>query len=215
MSILEDLTETIYRGQEEKAVDLTKQLFSKKIDPDLIKQATSSGIIKAGESWTCAEFSSAEILMAIDAFKEAKQVITLSGFDYKRDTLGKVIIATIAGNVHVLGKELVGALLDASGFEVIDIGVNVPRNIIKDKIRELKPDILALGCYTLSGQHELKTLLSEIISSGLKTNLKVIIGGHSTSQALANQLGADAWASSVLDTVERAKLLIDKTEGIE
>jgi methanogenic corrinoid protein MtbC1 len=208
MSLFKGLTEAVYRGQEEETVDLTEQLLSDKVDPGLIKQAVSSGIIKAGESWTCAEFSSAEILMAIDAYKEARQVITSSGFDDNKDSLGKVIIATIAGNVHVLGKELVGALLNASGFEVFDIGVNVPRNIIKDKIRELEPDIVALGCYTLSGQYELKTLLSDIIGSGLKDKIKIIIGGHSTSQALANQLGADAWASNVLDTVEKAKLLV-------
>ena len=110
----------------------------------------------------------------------------------------------------MIGKALIGALLEATGFEVIDLGENVARDTIKEKITELKPDILALGCYTLSGQQELKKLIMEINEFTSTDNIKIIIGGHSTSQSLADQVGANAWAANIPDTVEKAKLLISK-----
>jgi methanogenic corrinoid protein MtbC1 len=210
MSHHQDLEEAVLNGQEEAAALLTLNLIKNKSDLAQIKDSISTGIFKASDNWTNGSFSSANILLSIDAYRKVKEVLHNSDFLTNENPLGRVIIATIAGNVHILGKALVGALLEATGFEVIDLGENVTRDIIKEKIAELKPDILALGCYTLAGQQELKQLLLEIDMSGLKNNLKVIIGGHSTSQALVTQVGADAWASNLPDTVEKAKMLIRK-----
>jgi trimethylamine corrinoid protein len=192
MSYYLDLEEAVLNGQEEEAVLLVQKLIDDKPDPTQIKKSMSDGIIRASENWTQGSYSSANILLADDK------------------PLGRIIIATVAGNVHIIGKALIGALLEATGFEVIDLGENVTRDMFKEKIKELKPDILALGCYTLDAQHELKKLLSEIDMAGLRSNLRVIIGGHSTSQALADQVGADAWASNLLDTIEKAKNVIPK-----
>ena len=208
MSLYRELEEAILNGQEEAASLLTLNLINNESDLVQIKDSISAGIFRASENWTNGSYSSANILLSIDAYRKVKEVLHNSDLLTNENSLGRVIIATIAGNVHILGKTLVGALLEATGFEVIDLGVNVSRGILKENITELKPDILALGCYTLAGQHELRKLLLEIDMSGLRNNLKIIIGGHSTSQALASQVGADAWASNLPNTVEKAKMLI-------
>ncbi len=210
MSHYLDLEEAVLNGQEEVAALLTRKLIDNKPDLIQIKKSMSTGIIRAGENWTQGSFSSANILLAIDAYREVKEILNKSNLLTDDKPLGRIVIATVAGNVHIIGKTLIGALLEATGFEVIDLGENVTRDMFKDKITELNPDILALGCYTLDAQHELNKLLAEIDVAGLRSNLKVIIGGHSTSQALANQVGADAWASDLLDTVEKAKNIIRK-----
>lgn len=208
MSQYQDLEEAVLNGQEETVALIINDLISKESDLSQIRESLSAGIFRASENWTQGTFSSANILISIDAYRIAKEILDGSNLFTNETPLGRIVIATIAGNVHILGKALVGALLEATGFEVIDLGENVARGTLIDKTAELKPDILALGCYTLAGQHELKKLLLEIDMSGLRNNLKVIIGGHSTSQALASQIGADAWASNLPDTVEKAKLLI-------
>jgi methanogenic corrinoid protein MtbC1 len=208
MSQYQDLEEAVLNGHEETVALLIHDLINKESDLSQIRESLSTGIFRASENWTQGTFSSANILISIDAYRIAKEILEGSDLFTNEKPLGRIIIATIAGNVHILGKTLVGALLEATGFEVIDLGVNVTRGILKENITELKPDILALGCYTLAGQQELKQLLLEIDMSGLKNNLKVIIGGHSTSQALVTQVGADAWASNLPDTVEKAKMLI-------
>lgn len=208
MSQYHDLEEAVLNGQEETVALIINDLISKESDLSQIRESLSAGIFRASENWTQGTFSSANILISIDAYRIAKEILDGSNLFTNETPLGRIVIATIAGNVHILGKALVGALLEATGFEVIDLGENVARGTLIDKTAELKPDILALGCYTLAGQHELKKLLLEIDMSGLRNNLKVIIGGHSTSQALASQIGADAWASNLPDTVEKAKLLI-------
>jgi methanogenic corrinoid protein MtbC1 len=212
MSDYQDLEEAILNGQDEEAALLTSKLVSSKSDLSQINQSISNGIVKASENWTQGSFSSANILLSIDAYRQVKEILNGSNLVIDAKPIGRVIIATIAGNVHIIGKVLIGALLEASGFEVIDLGVNITRSMFKDKITELKPDILALGCYTLAGQQELKQLLIEIKEAGLKTNLKVIIGGHSTSQELASQIEADAWAANLPDTVEKAKKLVGINE---
>lgn len=210
MSYYKDLEEAVLNGQDEEATLLVHKLINIKPNPDQIKKSISTGILRAGENWTNGSYSSANILLSIDAYREAKKALDLSELFTKDKPLGRIIIATIAGNVHVLGKALIGALLEATGFEVIDLGENVTRDMFKEKITEFKPDILALGCYTLSGQQELRKLIMEINELALADNIKVIIGGHSTSQSLADQVGADVWASNIPDTVEKAKLLIRK-----
>lgn len=208
MSQYQDLEEAVLNGQEETVALIINDLISKESDLSQIRESLSAGIFRASENWTQGTFSSANILISIDAYRIAKEILDGSNLFTNETPLGRIVIATIAGNVHILGKALVGALLEATGFEVIDLGENVARGTLIDKTAELKPDILALGCYTLAGQHELKKLLLEIDMSGLRNNLKIIIGGHSTSPALASQVGADAWASNLPDTVEKAKLLI-------
>jgi methanogenic corrinoid protein MtbC1 len=207
MSQYQDLEEAVLNGHEETVALLIHDLINKESDLSQIRKSLSTGIFRASENWTQGTFSSANILISIDAYRIAREILEGSDLFTNEKPLGRIIIATIAGNVHILGKTLVGALLEATGFEVIDLGVNVTRGILKENITELKPDILALGCYTLAGQHELRKLLLEIGMSGLRDNLKIIIGGHSTSQALASQVGADAWASNLPDTVEKAKML--------
>jgi trimethylamine corrinoid protein len=210
MSDYKDLEEAVLNGQDEEAPLLVNKLINDKHNLDQIKESISTGILKAGENWTNGSYSSANILLSIDAYREAKKALDLSEISPNDKPLGRIVIATIAGNVHVLGKALIGALLEAARFEVIDLGENVTRDRFKEKIRELKPDILALGCYTLSGQQELKRLMMEMNELVQKENIKVIIGGYSTSQALADQVGADAWPANIPDTVEKAKLLIRK-----
>lgn len=207
MSLHQDLEEAVLNGQDEAAALLVHKLVSNKPDPAQIIKSISAGLFRASENWTNGSYSSANILLSIDAYREAKGVLNKSNLFTNVKPLGRIIIANVAGNVHILGKALAGALLEAAGFEVIDLGENTTRGVLKEKITELKPDILALGCYTLAGQHELKKLLLEIDMSGLRNNLKIIIGGHSTSPALASQVGADAWASNLPDTVEKAKML--------
>jgi len=208
MSQYQDLEEAVLNGHEETVALLIHDLINKESDLSQIRKSLSTGIFRASENWTQGTFSSANILISIDAYRIAKEILEGSDLFTNEKPLGRIIIATIAGNVHIIGKALVGALLEATGFEVIDLGENVARSLLIDKSAELKPDILALGCYTLAGQHELKKLLLEIGMSGLRDNLKIIIGGHSTSQALASQVGADAWASNLQDTAEKAKLLM-------
>ena len=208
MSQYQDLEEAVLNGQEETVALLINDLISKESDLSQIRESLSAGIFRASENWTQGTFSSANILISIDAYRIAREILDGSNLFTNEKPLGRIVIATIAGNVHILGKALVGALLEATGFEVIDLGENVARGTLIDKTAELKPDILALGCYTLDGQHELKKLLLEIGMSGLRDNLKIIIGGHSTSQALTSQVGADVWASNLPDTAKKAKLLM-------
>ena len=208
MSLYKDLENSVLSGLEEKAVSITQELIASGPNKAQLRESISAGIFKAIENWDQGIYSSANVLVSIDTYRKIREVLDLSGFFAIDNYLGRVIIATISGNVHILGKTLAGALLEATGFEVIDLGENVPRDKLKQKVTELKPDLLVLGCYTLSGQDELKRLMTEIQALKKTCAFKVIIGGHSTSEELAINIAADARAANIADIAKIAKELI-------
>jgi 5-methyltetrahydrofolate--homocysteine methyltransferase len=110
--------------------------------------------------------------------------------------------------MHDLGKSIVIALLTGAGFEVIDLGVDVPTETFIEKTRELKPDIMGVGCYMTTTMLELKDMMKSLEEKGLRDTVKVMIGGVPTTQKFADEIGADAWGKDALDAVDKAKKLM-------
>jgi len=202
------LQEAIVNGDDKLARELAHIALKEGNQPESIfKQALATSIQKMGQLWKEGKFFMPDALMSIDAFQAAMASIKASQRS-EVTIVGRVVMGTVAGNVHNLGKMLVIAMLEGSGFEVIDLGEDVPATTFIDTVREVKPDILGLGCYTSMAMFEVKNVIKCLEDSGLRDNVMVIIGGESTSQEFADELGIDAWGRDVLDTVEKMKQLV-------
>jgi methanogenic corrinoid protein MtbC1 len=112
--------------------------------------------------------------------------------------------------MHDLGKSIVIAMLMGAGFDVVDLGVDIPAATFIEKVKELKPDILGIGCYMTTTMLELKEVLRALEENGLRNTVKIMIGGVPTTQQFADEIGADAWGKDALDAVAAAKQLIEK-----
>jgi 5-methyltetrahydrofolate--homocysteine methyltransferase len=110
--------------------------------------------------------------------------------------------------MHDLGKSIVIAMLTGAGFEVIDLGVDVPTETFIEKIKELNPDIVGIGCYMTTTMLELKDMMKLLEGSDLRGRVKVMIGGVPTTQQFADEIGADAWGKDALDAVGKARNLM-------
>jgi 5-methyltetrahydrofolate--homocysteine methyltransferase len=118
------------------------------------------------------------------------------------------MLGVVAGDMHDLGKTIVIAMLSGGGFEVIDLGVDVPTQTFVDKVRELKPDILGLGAYMTTTMLLMKNVIDGLEAAGLREQVKVMVGGVPTMQRFAEEIGADAWGKDALDAVVKARHLV-------
>lgn len=207
---LKKLKKAVVEGEDDLALSLARKSLEEGAQPlAILNEAIVAGIQEAGELWKKNEYFLSDMIMSVEAFRAAMEVVEPNIAAGETGTTGKLVIGTVAGDMHDLGKMMVIAMLRGAGFHVIDLGEDVPTETFIDKVKELKPDILGLGCYMTTTMAEMETVIKHLEESGLRDSVKVMIGGVPTSQEYANESGADAWGKDALDAVEKAQLLMD------
>jgi methanogenic corrinoid protein MtbC1 len=207
--ILVDLKKAVLEGDDDIAQNLSKEALNSGIAPMvIINEGIIPGIQEAGELWKRNEYFHTDIILCAEAFRLAMEVIEPKLSEGEKGTSGKVLIGTVAGDMHNLGKIMVDATLRGGGFEVIDLGEDVSQDTFIQKIKELNPNILGLGCYMSTTMLEMKDMIERLYKEGLRDKVKVLIGGVPTSQEFSDEIGADAWGKDAFDTVEKAKKLM-------
>jgi corrinoid protein of di/trimethylamine methyltransferase len=204
--IYQAISKAITEGEEEEAVKRVQEALKSGLPPvEIMQRGIVAGISKAGELWKANEFFLPDVIMAADAFKAAMAILKprlKEGEGTKKGN--KIVMGVVQGDVHDLGKSLVIAMLTSAGFEVIDLGIDVPLQKFIDAAREQQPHILGLGAYMSTTMLEMKGIIAELEKQGLRRKLKIMVGGVPTSQEFADQVGADAWGKDALDTVQKA-----------
>ena len=210
---LKKLKKAVLEGEDDLALSLAQKALEEGAQPlAIVNEAIVAGIQEAGELWKKNEYFQTDMIMSVEAFQVAMGVVEPNLASGETSTAGKVMIGTVAGDMHNLGKMMVVAMLQSAGFHVIDLGEDVPIQTFIDKVKELKPDILGLGCYMTTTMAEMENVIKHLEESSLRDNVRVMIGGVPTSQEYANESGADAWGKDALDAVEKAQRLMGKGE---
>ena len=205
------LAEAVVEGDAEKSEETAKKTVELGLDP---LQVLDEGIIKPlreiGDRFGRGEIFLTDLVMSAEAAKVAMEVLVAEIKRRGREVgyLGRVVLGTVAGDIHDIGKNIVGALLSVEGFEVIDLGADVPTEKFVEKVRELKPNILGLSALltvTMPVQREVIEALKE---AGLRDTVKVMVGGAPVTAEWAEEIGADAYGADAIDAVKKAKKLI-------
>jgi len=204
--IYQAISKAITEGEEEEAVKRVQEALKSGLPPvEIMQRGIVAGISKAGELWKANEFFLPDVIMAADAFKAAMAILKPRLKEGEGTKKGKkIVMGVVQGDVHDLGKSLVIAMLTSAGFEVIDLGIDVPLQKFIDAAREHQPHILGLGAYMSTTMLEMKGVIAELEKQGLRRKLKIMVGGVPTSQEFADQVGADAWGKDALDAVQKA-----------
>ena len=206
--LLQQMRQSVLDGDDEAAAALARQGLESGMAPiTAVEQGYAAGIAEAGDLWEEGEFFLPELVTAAQARKAAMAIITpaLSG-GAEDGSAGKVIIGTVQGDIHDIGKTLVATLLSAGGFEVTDEGADVPVSKFVERAKELDADLVcasALLTTTMTVQQELITALR---AAGCKA--KVMVGGAPVTRQWANDIGADGYADSAVAAVNAAKALL-------
>ena len=208
--VLVDLKKSVLEGDDEIAQELAHKALEQGLEPMMIvNQGIIPGIQEAGELWKRNEYFHTDIILCAEAFRLAMEIIEPKLSAGERGSSGKIVIGTVAGDMHNLGKIMVNATLRGGGFEVIDLGEDVSKELFIKTVKEEKPDILGLGCYMTTTMLEMKNVLVLLQNEGLRNNVKVLVGGVPTTQKFADEVGADAWGKDAFDTVEKAKKIME------
>ena len=193
--------------KEQEALDAVKKALAEGVDPMQILADAREGMKIVGERFGNEQYFipdliySGEILKGIAALVEPH--IKDSGAQAEK--LGKVIIATVAGDIHDIGKDLVVFMLDISGFEVYDLGIDVPVQTIVDKIKDTGATVVGLSGFLTLAFDSMKETVDAIKEAGLRDNLKVMIGGGQIDEEVKKYTGADAYGKDAMAAVNLAK----------
>ncbi|MEW6554501.1 MAG: corrinoid protein [Actinomycetota bacterium] len=206
-----ELKRAISEGDEIKADDIAARALEEGAAPkDLLEKGAVAGIYEAGRLWQEGTYFLPDIILATEAYKEVMKriepLLKSGDVSYK----GKVVMGSVEGDAHDIGKNIVVALLRSSSYEVVDLGVDVPLREFVDKARELEADVLGMGAYmttTMRGMEEVIRLVDE---AGLRGKVKVIVGGAAVSRDYAESIGADGYGDNAAETVE----LVDRLLGV-
>jgi corrinoid protein of di/trimethylamine methyltransferase len=210
--ILSEMKEAVIRGDAKRAEELARQSLEMNIDPmKSIEQGLAAGVREVGQKFECGEAFIPNLFMAGNAMKAGMVVLekAIPMANYKQFTRGKIVIATVAGDIHDLGKTLVSTMLNSNGFEVNDLGVDTPVSKILDAARDKKADIIALSSLmtiTLPGQRD---LIDELKRRGIRDHYKVLVGGGAASERWAAEIGADGYSSDAKGAVSKATKLVE------
>ncbi|MFX0184203.1 MAG: B12-binding domain-containing protein [Candidatus Hodarchaeota archaeon] len=199
-SLFEDLIRSIEEFESDKAKEIARELLKAKIDPlKVINEVLSPTMEQIGEKFDKMEIFLPELMGSAEAMQAATSVLMEhfkeSSIEQPK-TKGKVVLGTVHGDIHEIGKNIVKIMLEVSGFEVIDLGKDVPSMQFIEKAEEANADIIALSALmttTMSSQKEVIELLDAL---GKRKDYIVIIGGAPTSEAWQKEIGADGWAET-------------------
>jgi corrinoid protein of di/trimethylamine methyltransferase len=205
------LTQALIDGEPEDAEALAREALSQGLDPlECITQGLTPGIQQVGKLFASGEYFLPELIIGADAMKAALDVLEpmLIG-DQKRHVVGRVVLGTVEGDLHEIGKTLVGTMLTANGFQVTDIGVDKTTEEFIAAIKEADADIVGASALLTTTMLQQKKLIKALKDAGLRDKVKVLIGGAPVTESYAKEIGADGYAEDAISSVDMAFRLID------
>lgn len=208
--ILAGLKKMVLNYEIEKAESAARDAISKGLDPLRCVEALTEGIRQIGEGFEKGDIFLPDLVASSEVVKKAlppiQEEITRRG--QKTASLGKVVVGTVFGDIHSIGKDMVATLLFANGFEVIDLGVSVRSDNFLDAIKENEANILAMSALLTTTVMEQKNVIEGLRREGIRPKVKVIVGGAPINQEFADSIGADGYGSTALEGVAIARSLL-------
>ncbi len=209
--LFEEMTDAVIAGLPGKACELASEVLRAGIDPlAAIEQGFKPGMDVVGEGFAKGELFIPDLMMSSKAMQEGIAVLEpeLLKRKQKLQTLGTVVIGTVQGDIHEIGKTLVATMLTANGFQVRDLGVDVSPQRFVDAVREVGADVVGLSALLTTTMLNQEAVILTLKEAGLRDQVKVIIGGVPASPEWASEIGADAYAENATEAVEVVKGLV-------
>jgi corrinoid protein of di/trimethylamine methyltransferase len=208
MPELRELYEAIVDGDATRARSITEQALAAKVEPlRLVTEFMAPAMDEVGRRFERSEYFVPELLLSARAMKAAMELVRPLLVAGGTEPAGRVVIGTVRGDLHDIGKNLVAAMLEGGGFEVIDLGVNVSPQKFIDTVKEKNANIVAMSALLTTTMTSMKTTIEAFVAAGMRNRVKVFVGGAPLSKAYADEIGADAYGSSAVEAVSLARAL--------
>ncbi|HUI90333.1 MAG TPA: corrinoid protein [Anaerolineales bacterium] len=209
MTVLDDLCQSVIDGNRNLAQELVKKAIAENIPPEqILKEGLIRAMAEVGRKFECGEYFVPEMLIAARAMQNGLSLLRPHLVTAKVAAVGKVVIGTVQGDLHDIGKNLVAMMLEGAGFEVIDLGVDVSPGKYVQAVKDHHPDLIACSALLTTTMPRMKDVVDALKENGLRDQVKVMVGGAPVTEVFANQIGADACAMDAAVASSRAQELI-------
>lgn len=207
--LLLQLEQSVIDGKQKVAVALTEQLLNQGVSPaEILSDGLVSGMEEVGERFKCGDYFVPEMVISARAMKSAMQLIRPKLVDTGVKPLGTIVLGTVRGDLHDIGKNLTGMFLEGAGFRVIDIGVDAGADKFIAAVKENDAQIVGISALLTTTMPYAGEIIRALDSAGLRPGVKVIVGGAPMTEEFASAIGADAFASDAATGADRCKELI-------
>lgn len=207
------MAQSILDGDTDAAEKLARQSIEQGIDPlDAINKGFIIGVNEVGDAYSRGDAYLPELVMAGEAMKSAVATLEpeMTRLGTQREVLGKVVLATIHGDIHDIGKTLVGTMLSAAGFQVYDLGVDVPVMKLVEKAREVNADIIGVSALLTTTMVRQRDVVEALDDLGMRPQVKVMVGGAPVTREWVQEIGADGYSEDAIGAVAVARKLVGK-----
>ncbi len=206
----QDLVEALVNMKEKEALSIVEGSLESDGDPNDILASCSEAMQIVGERFQEGSYFLPELIMSGEMLKKIATILKphMATQAASEKKLGRVVLGTVRGDIHDIGKDIVGFVLDVNGFEVTDLGINVPEQKFVDAVRDLSPDVLALSGFLTIAFDTMKSTIAAVAEAGLRDGLRVIIGGGQIDETVRAFTGADAYGANAMAAVAYAKEMV-------
>lgn len=210
---MQEILQQIYQGIIEGQEKIVREKVQLAIDEDIapthiLNNAMISAMDEVGQQFEYGDFFVPEMLVSARAMQEGLSVLKPYLIEANVEPAGRVVIGTVQGDLHDIGKNLVSMMLEGAGFEVYDLGTDVPSTSFIEKLKEIDADILALSALLTTTMQNMKKVIEDIEETGLRNRVKIIVGGAPVTDEYAQTIGADGYGSDAIRAVSLAKSLL-------
>ena len=209
--LYKQMAQAVIDGDDDEASALAQSALEQGVDPlDAINKGYTAGMDVVGELYSTGEYFLPDLILGGEAMKAALAALepALKASGQAREVAGVVVLGTVTGDIHEIGKSLVGSMLSANGFEVYDLGIDIEADEFVARARDYKADIVALSALLTTTMLHQRDVIEHLAEAGLRDKVKVMVGGSPVTQGWADQIGADGFAEDAAGAVGVAKRLM-------
>lgn len=209
MKELQDLSEHLINGYSERVAELTQTLLDKGATPHaILNDGLVAGMTVVGERMRSGEMYLPEVLQSASAMHASLKILKPHLVRDGVQSRGKILMGTVKGDMHDIGKNLVGIMLEGAGYEIVDLGLNVQPQAFVEAVQTHRPSILGLSAMLTTTMLNMKITIEALARAGIRSDVKILIGGAPVSQKFAEEVGADAYARDAVKAVDKVKELL-------
>ena len=206
----EKLSNSVIQGNAAEVAELTREAVDEEVKPtEIINQGLINGMNVVGKRFKAGDMFVPEVLMAAKAMKGGMELVQPLLVEGEMEEAGRVVLGTVAGDLHDIGKNLVGMMMESGGLEVTDLGTDVEADEFVECIREVKPHVLGMSALLTTTMLEMKDVIEVLEEEGLRDDVKVIVGGAPVTREFADEIGADGWAPDAASAKDLAFELLE------
>jgi corrinoid protein of di/trimethylamine methyltransferase len=207
---LKNVLDAVVEGEVEDVAEFTEKAVAAGAKPlDILNEGLVKGIEVVGERYATGDYFLPDLILGAKAMDAGIGIIEPLLTSEKREFLGRVLMGTVEGDLHDIGKNIVMMMLKSNGFEVFDLGVDVPSKVFVEKVKELKPQVIGISALLTTTVDKQKEIIELLQEEGLRDQVKVIIGGAPINQAWSEKIGADGYGEDALSAVGLCKNLLN------